>query len=47
MTTAKGEQFHVRCPKCRRSVKVSPEEADRAMKVKCPCGEEIPLAKMV
>ena len=47
MAPENDEAFDVKCPKCKRSVKVRVEEAERAMKVKCPCGEEIHLAKLV
>jgi DNA-directed RNA polymerase subunit RPC12/RpoP len=41
------EEFEVKCPKCKRRVKVDAKDAERTMQVKCPCGEEIPLAKMI
>ena len=47
MDPANGEAFDVKCPKCKRRVKVDPKDAERTMKVVCPCGEEIPLAKMI
>jgi phage FluMu protein Com len=43
----KDEAFEVKCPKCKRRVKVDPKKAEAAMKVTCSCGEEIRLAKMV
>jgi hypothetical protein len=43
----KGDAFEVKCPKCKRRVKVAVAEAERAMTVKCPCGEIVPLAKMI
>jgi hypothetical protein len=47
MAPESNEPFEVKCPKCKRRVKVEPKEAERAMKVRCPCGEEIQLAKMI
>jgi endogenous inhibitor of DNA gyrase (YacG/DUF329 family) len=47
MDPRSDEQFEVKCPKCKRRVKVEPKAAEHAMKVQCPCGEEIPLAKMI
>ena len=47
MTEERDEPFDVKCPKCKRRVKVDPKVAERSMKVRCPCGEEIPLVKMV
>jgi DNA-directed RNA polymerase subunit RPC12/RpoP len=45
MDPQEDDGFEVKCPKCKRRVKVT-KDAERAMQVKCPCGEVIPLAKM-
>ena len=37
--------FEVTCPKCKSKVKVKEKEAEATMKVRCPCGETIVLAK--
>jgi DNA-directed RNA polymerase subunit RPC12/RpoP len=37
--------FEVTCPKCKSKVKVKEKEAETTMKVRCPCGETIELAK--
>ncbi len=43
----KGDGMEVKCPRCKRKVTVSVEEAERRGKVRCPCGEEIELVKMI
>jgi lysyl-tRNA synthetase class I len=47
MSPSTDEPFEVKCPKCKRQVKVAPKDAERSMKVRCPCGEDIPLVKMI
>jgi len=37
--------FEVTCPKCKRKVKAKEKEVEATMKVRCPCGETIELAK--
>ena len=39
--------MEVKCPKCRRRVTVTLKEAEEQGKVRCPCGEEIALVKMI
>jgi DNA-directed RNA polymerase subunit RPC12/RpoP len=46
MDPDQDEGFEVKCPKCKRRVKVATKDAEHTMQVKCPCGEVIPLAKM-
>ena len=35
----------VRCPRCKKMVRVSKAKAEAEMRVVCPNGHEIPLAK--
>ena len=42
-----GNVMEVKCPRCKRKVAVSVEEADKRGKVRCPCGQEIELVKMI
>ena len=37
--------FEVTCPRCKSQVKVDAKEAESTMKVRCRCGETIPLVK--
>jgi hypothetical protein len=39
-----GSKTEVVCPKCRRTLAVSAADAER-MKVRCACGEVVPLVK--
>jgi phage FluMu protein Com len=40
-----GQAFEVKCPECKTKVRVTTVQAERDMKVKCPKGHEVPLAK--
>src|SRR5690349_10249616 len=40
-----AEQFEVRCPVCKKVVKVNPSQAEREMRVRCPQGHDVPLVK--
>jgi len=37
--------MEIRCPTCKATVKVTVSQAEAGMKVKCPKGHEVPLAK--
>ena len=45
MGKSKDESIEVTCPKCARRVKVSEAQAASAMRVRCKCGEEVPLVR--
>jgi hypothetical protein len=40
-----GSKVEVVCPKCRRAIAVGAAEAAKRMKVRCACGEVVPLVK--
>ena len=37
--------MEIRCPQCKKTVKVSVADAEAGKPVRCPNGHEIPLAK--
>jgi hypothetical protein len=41
------ETMDIKCPRCKRRIEVRVAEAEKRGKVKCPCGEEIDLVKMI
>jgi hypothetical protein len=46
MTDEAGkETMEVRCPQCKKTVKVSVAAVEEGKPVKCPNGHEIPMAK--
>lgn len=43
----KSDEFEVKCPKCKKRVKVALREAEGKSSVRCSCGENIDLVKMI
>ena len=41
----KDDAIEVTCPKCARRLKLSAAQASGEMRVRCKCGEEVPLVR--
>ena len=39
--------IEIRCPQCKKPIKIKKRDADREMIARCPDGHEVPLVKAI
>ena len=45
MTEPAGDEMEVRCPECKKKVKVKVTDVEQGKPVRCPSGHDIPMMK--